>query len=828
MIAEGRTTYFRPASCVSAWCCVVVACAVVGCRRSSNAPASLPPLKLEGGGVVLSRLEPGQMPRGAALRARPGDLLMQSARLQLVVGASSTGAAGEVVRGTLLDLTPNDWSRDGLEQLRVVLFVEGRETALRARSVEATRSAGTPLVRLTHETNDGRLRVTTDVRVVPGQPYAELVSVVENRASAALSTRVGERVRFSREPVAADGVGVIGKPLRASVTWFGSGSTRSSWGLIYPDAPAEVTFEVQAHEPQEQLALSRAVRLAPGGVLKHRRMLTAPAADVSSLAELSWRLRGVPLGSVQGALDPVPKWASIEARTLDGAWLLQSNALPSGKFRLSLPEGSYALRLRTPGGSDEERVRIQLGSVSSVNFLVPSPRRLTYRVLEGVEPIPARLVIRGIPPTVDPELGPPHLAAGAGNVTYTALGAGAVELPPGRYRVLATRGVEYTIAEKELDVTAQAGAAARFQLTRIVDTRGWLACDFHLHADPSGDSEVPLADRVVSLLAEGVEFAAATDHNVVTDYAPTIAALDAGARIASTPGVEITTAAWGHFNTYPYERPEPPPYNAVTPSELFDSVRKTAPRALIQINHPRMGDIGYFNQSRLDTQTGSSDAGGFSLNFDVIEVLNGFDHDLPTIERNLSDWYGLLNLGRRYTAVGNSDSHRLVIQWAGYPRTFVQISPDEPSSVSAEAIRVALRGGRAFVTTGPFLELRAGGRGLGEVARVEQGRVPVELTVRGPPWVTVHHARLVMNGSVVRDVPVPIPAGAAAPFTYRTELAVDRDAWLVAVVWGDTPLSAVLAGTQVRPFAFTNPIYLDADGDGDARIEARPERAPRP
>jgi hypothetical protein len=208
--------------------------------------------------------------------------------------------------------------------------------------------------------------------------------------------------------------------------------------------------------------------------------------------------------------------------------------------------------------------------------------------------------------------------------------------------------------------------------------------------------------------------------------------------------------------------------------------------------------------------------------------LNGFDHDLATIERNLSDWYGLLNLGRRYTAVGNSDSHRLVIQWAGYPRTFVQISPDDPSSVSAENIRVALRGGRAFVTTGPFVELRAGGRGLGEVARVEQGRVPVELTVRVPPWVTVHHARLVLNGAVVRDVAVPAPAGAATPFTYRTELPVQRDAWLVAVVWGDTPLSSVLAGTPIRPFAFTNPIYLDADGDGDARIEPRPDAAPPP
>lgn len=807
-------------ACTRSAACLALLCAFSGCRRSSNAPASLPPLKLEGRGITLSRIMPEEVPRGAALRGRPGDLLLQGERFRLVIGASSTSATGELARGTLLDLTGGSWADDGLEQLRIVVVVAGRETALRAHSVEARSSEGLPFVRLLHETFDGRIRVTTDVRAMPGRPYAELVSRVENRSTSQLDVRVGERVRFSRQPIHADGLGVVAGTVRGTLTWFGSGSAEAAWGVIYPDAPAEVTFRAQTHEPQEQLALSRSTLLPAGGVLRQRRVVSTVPGDVAKLAELAWRLRGVPLGQAEGSLDPVPKWASIEARTSDGAWVVQGGMERAGRFELSLPEGTYRLRLRAPGGTDEETVQIKARTRTGVHFLVPTPRRLTYRVLEGVESIPARLVIRGIPPTADPELGPPHSAAGAGNVTYTASGAGAVELPPGRYRVLATRGVEYTIAEKDVDVTAELGEAARFQLSRIVDTRGWLACDFHLHADPSGDSEVPLADRITSLLAEGIEYAAATDHNVVTDYAPAIAALDAGARIASTPGVEITTEAWGHFNAYPYDRPEPPPYTGVTPGELFGAVRKTAPRALIQINHPRMGDIGYFNQSRLDARTGASDAGGFSFDFDVIEVLNGFEHELPTIERNLSDWYGLLNLGRRYTAVGNSDSHRLVTQWAGYPRTFVQVSPDQPGDVTEEQIREALRRGRAFVTTGPFLELRAGGRGLGEVARAAQARVAVELLVRAPPWVAPHHARLVINGQVVQDVVIPAaPAGAANAFAYRTDLPVERDGWLVAVVWGDAPLTQVLAGTKVRPFAFTNPIFLDGDGDGVTRFD---------
>jgi len=82
-----------------------------------------------------------------------------------------------------------------------------------------------------------------------------------------------------------------------------------------------------------------------------------------------------------------------------------------------------------------------------------------------------------------------------------------------------------------------------------VETPGWIAGDLHLHAEPSYDSNVSLPDRIASLVAEGVEFAVATDHNHVTDYRPTIIATGARRMIASAPGVEITTwdPQWGHL-----------------------------------------------------------------------------------------------------------------------------------------------------------------------------------------------------------------------------------------------------------------------------------------
>ena len=67
-----------------------------------------------------------------------------------------------------------------------------------------------------------------------------------------------------------------------------------------------------------------------------------------------------------------------------------------------------------------------------------------------------------------------RLAEGALNVVYTRSGEGSVELPSGRYRVTATHGLEYTLDEQEVTVTAGQGATLRAQLERVVDTTGWV------------------------------------------------------------------------------------------------------------------------------------------------------------------------------------------------------------------------------------------------------------------------------------------------------------------------------------------------------------------
>ena len=48
----------------------------------------------------------------------------------------------------------------------------------------------------------------------------------------------------------------------------------------------------------------------------------------------------------------------------------------------------------------------------------------------------------------------------------------------------------------------------------------------------------------------------------------------------------------------------------------------------------------------------------------------------------------------------------------------------------------------------------------------------------------------------------------------RTGLAIASDAWLVVIARGDKDLGERYPGVKGKPFAITNPLFLDVDGDG--------------
>jgi len=461
--------------------------------------------------------------------------------------------------------------------------------------------------------------------------------------------------------------------------------------------------------------------------------------------------------------------------------------------------------------------------------VIPSPpARVSLRVratdAATGEALPVRVVIRGIASTGTPDLGPVHRAAGAGPVVVAVRGEATVSVPPGRYRVAASHGPEWSLGLSEVDLRDGRNTAVDLTLHHELVMPGWVPCDLHVHARPSYDSEVTVEDRVASLVAEGVRFAVPSEHNIVGDYGPGVAALPPSLRsaLAWAPAVEVTAdprdTPLGHFNVYPFppapDAPHggPPPWRGVTAREIFLAARQRHPDAVLQVNHPRMAPgIGYFDLTGLDPWSNRATSPAYDPGYTAIEVFNGLDlGDLTKVESVLADYMSLLGTGARYVATGSSDSHNLAFQTAGYPRTYVSAPGDDGAGAAdVDLVLRGLRAGRAMVSAGPMVQLSVEGREPGEVLEVDgvtAARVRVQVTAAS--WVTVREAAIWRDGQRVAVFAVP-----AATTPLRLDRTVVLDVapgdTLLATARGEArSLEVVMPWSRATPFAFTNPVRV--------------------
>jgi hypothetical protein len=410
------------------------------------------------------------------------------------------------------------------------------------------------------------------------------------------------------------------------------------------------------------------------------------------------------------------------------------------------------------------------------------------------------------------------------NRIMTVTGVGVVPVPLGSYDVYVSRGPEWTLATlPKLHVTAK-GAVVHASLRHVVDTRGFLSADLHVHAAASSDSHVPMHDRVYEFVSDGVEMIVSTDHNVVADYAPLIEELGVGRYLTSAAGDELTTGGWGHFGAFPLPQSlEHAGQGAIlvhgrSARDFFADVRTQAPAAVIDVHHPRLdSEIGYFNLGRLNSITDTAERQGFSFDFDAVEVLNGYqDSERRSVDRVIDDWFALLEHGHIVTATGNSDTHHLDHNIGGYPRNYIRVQEDSPPAVKPDAIARAIKAHHALFSTAPFVRVHVGPAGIGDLAPANHGRITVECDVQAAPWVSVSRVTLYLNGQEVKRWPVA-PSSDVVRWSGKEELAVTRDSFVVVRVDGDRPLAPVV-GDQVHfdvlPLALTNPVFIDANGNG--------------
>lgn len=250
-------------------------------------------------------------------------------------------------------------------------------------------------------------------------------------------------------------------------------------------------------------------------------------------------------------------------------WRVHLNGKQIGKLFLMEEELTCAIPVPAGALRDGENVLAIIPPIAGADDIVlreialdPRPMKeaiheatLEVRVHEsGGSLIPARITVADESETMVPLVAAPGetLAVRPG-VAYTGNGIARIGLRAGRYTVFVSRGFEYGVASRQVDMGAGAREQLEFELEREVDTPGLASCDTHIHTlELSGHGDASLDERMLTIAGEGLEIPIATEHNLHADYSE--AALRTGTSQYFTPvrGNEVTTTV-GHFNIFPVQ-----------------------------------------------------------------------------------------------------------------------------------------------------------------------------------------------------------------------------------------------------------------------------------
>jgi len=577
----------------------------------------------------------------------------------------------------------------------------------------------------------------------------------------------------------------------------------------------------------------------PGDSVSVDRWFVVGDGSVSSISDARNRIQLIGTGTVTGTVtlggSPVANaqvtvlgsTAATEIPTSTAKNVVtQALTDGAGNYTLTLPPGSYTLIAALDGapyeggGSSPLAHPITVAGYATTTENLALPATGAVRVLvtdEASQPIPAKASIVGFDPSPDPgntqtvliintstkvfsNRGPDSLPFGLAQALMIdpSGDSGTVALEPGNYQVVVSRGPEFSTDRQMITVTAGATTTVNAQIARITDTTGFVGSDFHVHSIESPDSQVARHDRVVTMLAEGVDFFASTDHDIRTNYGPDIAAIPgASALLGTTTGEEITSFDYGHWNAWPMtidpsrvsggsvdfggaapDGQDFPSFGnySLTPAQII-AIAHADPGAsnTVQINHIH-SHFGIDGGTGLAIDTGvtppQSNVPGaarrldptvtnyFTSTFDALEVWIGDDRSqiyTNFLGQNAGDWFNLLNQGYRKTGVADSDTHDRITGVSGLPRTYVASPTDAPSALAAIADTISqnVNDGRAFGTNGPIVHVRVNAGSTGQEARLElgypteiattDGEVEIQVDIQSPGWAEFDRVEYYVN-----------------------------------------------------------------------------------
>ncbi len=733
----------------------------------------------------------------------------------------------------------------------VRVTADGADGAAAVVRVEGTLGPSKILDMLDGLADDTPAQVALEYEVRPGEPFLRIRTLLTNPTDKPISVLVGDFLSF-------------GGFLRLFVPneGFGYGSDMADGFLVtrgervsYGYGVETGTFQAPFVETSGTASiLDNGLTVAPGKTAVLERLFAVGDGSISSVADAFLTVRHEPHGRLSGVVrdaagQPVAG-AFVTALVAGGGEAMnQAVTDDAGAWHMLVRPGSYEL---VAHGLDRDRSQPRPVDVADGDdlttdldgdYAIGDVAVLTLAIT-GDGPMPA---IGAFPAVValdaldaqepDERLGERSLH-GQTRVDYTA-GQNTLRVKPGRYDVILSHGPLYDRVERQ-DVLLTDGAVLDGHLSQVIETPGWIPGDFHQHTVGSLDSHERFVDQVKENLAQGLQCAAVTDHDNVTDLSPQVALLQARSCYLPIIGDEVSVNGVGHFNAFPLPLDPEDPFALTgvklwvdrTIDDLFAQLHALPTNPSVFINHPRSTNLkGYFTNLQWEPWSGTAGKGSLAADFDALEVNTELgqaadftpqgwalwaagDAPVPT----MADWFGFLNRGKDVCAVGDSDAHDRGDD-AGYPRTYLRVGHNDPAALTEEQVTEALAAQHAVVARAAWISVSVGDEHpMGHTEVVDgAGGVTFHVVAQVPPWLSLDTVEVYANGVLVDSRPtVPPAADAEDPTVWLDEtfsFTPTRDTWYVFLTRGSSNGQPIFSGW---PFAFTNPVYVDVDGGGYA------------
>lgn len=590
--------------------------------------------------------------------------------------------------------------------------------------------------------HDLPIEISTEYSLAPGENFVRITTAIKNLGPSDLAIPIGDWVNGGGEGEiffpglgygGTSGAGTMFRLDADYLAWVANGPTMAgvSYGYVPDaqggnDAVSNGGLNIILNDASILDLLFGATPhfvVPAGGTNSYSRKFVIGNGDTTPISTVRDRTLGVTFGTVEGFVrsggQPVAG-ARVSVVSLGGDLFQSLKVIAAletdadGHYIGTVPVGVYNLVVNAEGYPAPSAVGLNVpvdgAGVANMDLALDAAGFVTVDVVdEGAAPSPAKVSLVGIDPSPSSTVSlnllgfitatggvfrndGDFLPRGVSAVKFAGLDGHVASFPvePGQYQVVVSRGPEYDVDRQTVTVGAGATVAVNATVRKVLDTAGFVSSDFHQHQQASYDAPASDPTRVLTNIAEGLDFFVSTDHDFISDLSPAIAAAGASSTIGYAKGAEITPSDYGHINPWPLVQ-DPTTRNmgafdwsggevpgtdfpslgrfSKAPAEIYAGLRALPPAGhprVVQINHLNALQMGTFEALGIDTglvppqsnfspadfRLDPSSANLFDPGFDAMELWIGSNNDelSQLTEQNLGDWFNLMNQGLVKTA----------------------------------------------------------------------------------------------------------------------------------------------------------------------------------